>query len=70
MSRRPFTDCTSCLKLQRRKEFFFYVYLLLKRERESMSREEQRGERIPTRLRTDSTEPKAGLDPMNREIMT
>ena len=31
---------------------------------------ERRGERIPSRLRADSTEPHAGLDPMNREIMT
>ena len=29
-----------------------------------------RGERIPSRLCTASTEPDAGLDPMNQEIVT
>ena len=31
---------------------------------------ERRKDRIPSRLQTVSTEPKAGLDPTNREIMT
>ena len=30
---------------------------------------EREGERIPSRLRADSTEPNAGLEPTNRESM-
>ena len=53
-----------------------------KRERESEHTRAQMGEgqrererdrereKIPSRLHTPSTEPEAGLDPMNREIMT
>ena len=44
------------------------MYLFWETERESVSR--GRAERIPSRLRAISTEPDAGLDPTDREIMT
>ena len=46
------------------------------RERKRASRggaereREREGDRIPSRFLTVSTEPKAGLEPMNHEIMT
>ena len=42
------------------------------RERESTSREraEKERDRIPSRLHTVSTEPNAGLDLTNQEVMT
>ena len=54
--------------------FFKFIYF----EREEGEREgkhgegqrERRGERIPSRLCTGSTEPNAGLELRNREIMT
>ena len=52
--------------------FFFYIYLFL---RDSMSRRgaEREGDtesEAGSRLRAVSTEPDAGLQPTNREIMT
>ena len=59
--------------------FFFNVYLFIfererERERERDSKQgrgRERGrQRIPSRLLTVSTEPNAGLKPMNHEIMS
>ena len=56
--------------------FFFNVHLLLRdRERQSVSRGEPEGEgdtksEAGFRLRAVSTEPDAGLELRNREIMT
>ena len=54
--------------------FFFYLYLFL-RERQSVSRgaAEREGDtecEAGSRLRAVSTEPDAGLEPTDREIMT
>ena len=51
---------------------FLNVYLLILRERAYTSRKgvESRRERVPSRFHAVSTEPNAGLDPMNIEIMT
>ena len=54
--------------------YFFIVYLFL-RERERVSREgaEREGDtesEAGSRLRAVSTEPDAGLEPTNREILT
>ena len=52
--------------------FVFNVYLFRERGHEQeVGRERGRErERIPGRFCTVSTEPNAGLEPMNREIMT
>ena len=55
--------------------FFFFkkVYLFLLRDKQSTagkSQRERERERIPSRLRGVSTEPKVGLDLTNYEIMT
>ena len=47
----------------------FNVYLLILRAR-GKGRERRRRERIPSRLRTVSTEPEEGLELTHREIMT
>ena len=55
---------------------FFNVYLLIferKRERESRGGAEREGDtdsEASSRLQVVSTEPDAGLEPTNREIMT
>ena len=53
--------------------FFFLMFIyFLERKRERTSREgaETRGQRIQSRLCTDSREPDAGLELTNHEIMT
>ena len=51
-----------------------WILFLVERERESkheQGRGRERGrQRIPSRLRALSTEPNAGLEPTNREIVT
>ena len=49
--------------------FFLSLFIYFERERESMSREGQK-DRISSRLCTVSTEPDAGLELTNWEIMT
>ena len=53
---------------------FLYSLFILGGRRESMCVQEgqrvRERERVPSRLCTVSTEPYAGLGPMNREIMT
>ena len=53
-------------------KFIFYFERERERERETISRggAERRRDRIPSRLRTISTEPHMGLKLRNREIMT
>ena len=58
-------------------EFFSFIcfsclfnYFERERERVSQGWGERGRERVPGRLRTVSTEPDAGLDPTNCEIMT
>ena len=46
-----------------------FIYLFL-RERAGEGQREREIERIPSRLHAVSTEPNAGLKPMNHEIMT
>ena len=56
-----------------KKKIFFSLFIYFERERERVSREGQRErerERIPSRLRTVSTEPHTGLELTNHEIMT
>ena len=52
--------------------FFKFIYFERERERAHMSREvaERGGERVPSRLEAVSTEPDAGLELKNHEIMT
>ena len=50
--------------------FFLSLFILRERDRERKGQRERGGERIPSRLHTVSTEPKAGLELMNHEIMT
>ena len=52
---------------------FFKMYLPFRERQRERVREGQRErgrERIPSRLRTVSTEPDGGLEPANRETMT
>ena len=46
------------------------MFIYFEREREWVRGRERGRERIPSRLHTVSTEPDAGLEPTNREIMT
>ena len=52
--------------------FFKFIYLFLERQREYKQGRgrEREGERIPRRLLTVSTQPDAGLELTNREVMT
>ena len=50
--------------------FLFYKVYLRETECTSRGGPQREGERIPSRFRTDSTELNAGLELMNREIMT
>ena len=77
--RKPLYQSVSFLFLEKFFFFSFFNVLLIyfERERESTcagastGRGRGRGrERIPSRLRTASTEPDAGLELNNREIMT
>ena len=57
------------------KKMFIYFQREREREREEEEREQPKGretggERIPSRLHTDSTEPNVGLDLTNLEIKT
>ena len=62
--------------LFKKKLFFFNIYLSFERQRQNMSWEgdRERGgvtdSEAGSRLRAVSTEPDAGLEPMNHEIMT
>ena len=50
---------------------FVYLFILIGRERERAGRGRRRGrDRISSRLHAVSTEPDAGLNLMNHEIMT
>ena len=49
---------------------YFTFYLFILREHEWGRGRERGKERIPSRLRTSSTELDAGIDPRNRAIMT
>ena len=52
---------------------FFIFFMLIHFEREhtrEQGREERKGERIPSRFHTVSTEPNSGLDLTNCEILT
>ena len=51
-------------------ETIFFKFVALFREREQGRDREREKERIPSRLRTTSAEPKVGLEPTNHEIMT
>ena len=50
--------------------FLMFIYLCFERERERGRSRERRRKRIPSRLRTVSAEPDAGLDPTDHELMT
>ena len=49
---------------------FKFIYFERKRESRGRDREKRGKERIPSRLHAVSTEPDAGLDLTNSEIMT
>ena len=56
-----------------RESFFFSKFIFIYFEREIESKgggAEREGDRIPSRLCAVSSEPDAGLEPMNHEIMT
>ena len=55
-----------------RESFFLKIFFKVSFEREgAWGKGRERGrERIPSRLHNDSTEPEAGLDTTNQEIMT
>ena len=46
------------------------MFIYFERAREQGRSRERGRERIPSRIHDVSTQPDAGLDPMNREIMT
>ena len=64
--------------VKRYRYIFLSLFIYLEREsvcvqegqREREREREREGERIPSRLCTDSMEFNAGLEPTNREIMT
>ena len=65
----------NCISVSFKFSFSFLIYLKRERERErererNAGGEERKGERIPSKHCTVSAEPNAGLELVNREVMT